>query len=36
MLRAGRFLRATRNGKQMIYASVNDRVRCILVDLVAW
>ncbi|PWB84319.1 MAG: transcriptional regulator [Methylocystaceae bacterium] len=34
LLRAGRFLRATRHGKQMIYASVDDRVRCILVDLV--
>jgi ArsR family transcriptional regulator, lead/cadmium/zinc/bismuth-responsive transcriptional repressor len=34
LLRASRFLRATRRGKQMIYASVDDRVRCILVDLV--
>ena len=34
LLRAGRFLRAMRHGKQMIYASVDDRVRCILVDLV--
>jgi DNA-binding transcriptional ArsR family regulator len=34
LLRASRFLSATRNGKQMIYASVDDRVRCILVDLV--
>jgi DNA-binding transcriptional ArsR family regulator len=34
LLRAGRYLRATRQGKQMIYASVDDRVRCILVDLV--
>jgi hypothetical protein len=32
LLRASR-LRATRNGKQMIYASVGDRVRCIVVDL---
>ena len=34
MLRAGRFLRSTRNGKQIIYAPVDDRVRCILEDLV--
>lgn len=34
MLRASRFLRSTRNGKQMIYSPVDDRVRCILEDLV--
>jgi len=34
MLRASRFLRATRNGKQIIYSPVDDRVRCILEDLV--
>lgn len=34
MLRAGRFLRSARNGKQIIYAPVDDRVRCILEDLV--
>lgn len=33
MLRASRFLRATRNGKQIIYLPVDDRVRCILEDL---
>ena len=35
MLRASRLLRATRNGKQMIYAPVDDRVRCIVIDLAA-
>ena len=34
MLRASRFLRSRRNGKQMIYSPVDDRVRCILEDLV--
>lgn len=34
MLRASRFLCATRSGKQVIYSSVDDRVRCILEDLV--
>jgi ArsR family transcriptional regulator, lead/cadmium/zinc/bismuth-responsive transcriptional repressor len=34
MLRASRFLRATRSGKQIIYSPVDDRVRCILEDLV--
>jgi DNA-binding transcriptional ArsR family regulator len=34
MLRASRFLRSTRNGKQIIYSPVDDRVRCILEDLV--
>ncbi|WP_223292156.1 ArsR/SmtB family transcription factor [Defluviicoccus vanus] len=34
MLRAGRFLRSTRNGKQIIYSPVDDRIRCILQDLV--
>lgn len=34
MLRAGRFLHSARNGKQIIYAPVDERVRCILEDLV--
>lgn len=34
MLRASRFLRSARNGKQIIYSPVDDRVRCILEDLV--
>jgi DNA-binding transcriptional ArsR family regulator len=34
ILRASRFLRATRSGKQVIYSPVDDRVRCILEDLV--
>jgi hypothetical protein len=34
MLRASRFLRSTRNGKQIIYSPVDDRVGCILEDLV--
>ena len=34
MLRASRFLRSRRNGKQIIYSPVDDRVRCILEDLV--
>lgn len=33
LLRASRLLRATRNGKQMIYALRDDRVRCIVEDL---
>ena len=33
LLRASRLLRATRNGKQMIYSSIDDRVRCIVADL---
>ena len=33
MLRASRFLRSKRNGKQIIYSAVDDRVRCILEDL---
>lgn len=35
MLRASRLLRATRNGKQIIYKPVDDRVRCIVIDLAA-
>jgi DNA-binding transcriptional ArsR family regulator len=35
VLRASRLLRATRNGKQIIYAPADDRVRCIVVDLAA-
>jgi hypothetical protein len=34
LLRAGRFLRTTRNGKQMIYEPRDERVFCIL-DLIA-
>ena len=34
LLRAGRFLRTTRNGKQMIYAPRDERVLCILSDLI--
>jgi DNA-binding transcriptional ArsR family regulator len=34
MLRASRFLRSKRNGKQIIYSPDDDRVRCILEDLV--
>lgn len=34
MLRASRFLRATRHGKQIVYSPGDDRVRCILEDLV--
>ena len=33
ILRASRLLRATRNGKQMIYSPIDDRVRCIVADL---
>ena len=34
LLRAGLFLRTTRNGKQMIYAPRDERVLCILADLI--
>lgn len=34
LLRAGRFLRTTRNGKQMIYEPRDERVFCILSDLI--
>jgi ArsR family transcriptional regulator, lead/cadmium/zinc/bismuth-responsive transcriptional repressor len=34
VLRAGLFLRATRNGKQIIYAPRDERVLCILADLI--
>lgn len=34
LLRAGRFLRTTRNGKQIIYEPCDDRVLCILADLI--
>lgn len=34
LLRAGLFLRTTRNGKQMIYALRDERVLCILADLI--
>ena len=34
LLRAGRFLRTKRNGKQMIYESCDERVICILADLI--
>lgn len=33
MLRASRLLRAERSGKQVIYSVLDDRVRCIVVDL---
>jgi DNA-binding transcriptional ArsR family regulator len=33
LLRASRLLRAIRNGKQMIYSPIDDRVRSIVVDL---
>ena len=35
MLRASCFLRSKRNGKHIIYSPADDRVRCILEDLVA-
>lgn len=35
LLRAARLLRSTRSGKQIIYSLVDDRVRCIVTDLVA-
>ena len=34
MLRASRFLGSRRNGKQIIYSPADDRIRCILEDLV--
>ena len=34
LLRAGQFLRAARNGKQMIYSLADERVLCILADLI--
>ena len=34
LLRAGRFLRTTRNGKRMIYEPRDERVFCILADLI--
>ena len=34
LLRAGRFLRTTRNGKQIIYEPRDERVFCILSDLI--
>jgi hypothetical protein len=34
MLRAGLFLRTTRNGKQIIYAPRDERVLCVLADLI--
>lgn len=33
LLRASRLLRADRRGKQIIYAPLDERVRCIVVDL---
>jgi DNA-binding transcriptional ArsR family regulator len=33
VLRASRLLRADRNGKQIIYSAVDDRVACIVADL---
>ncbi|MEQ9641424.1 MAG: metalloregulator ArsR/SmtB family transcription factor [Alphaproteobacteria bacterium] len=33
LLRASRVLRAEKCGKQVIYSSIDDRVRCIIVDL---
>ena len=35
LLRAARLLRADRNGKQIIYSPVDDRVACIVADLAA-
>ena len=35
LLRAGLFLRTTRNGKQIIYALRDERVLCILADLIS-
>jgi ArsR family transcriptional regulator len=32
-LRSSRLLRATRDGKQVIYSEADDRVRCIVTDL---
>ena len=36
LLRAGRFLRTTRNGKQIIYEPRDERVFCILSDLIGY
>ena len=33
LLRSSRLLRATRDGKQVIYSEADDRVRCIVTDL---
>lgn len=33
LLRASRLLRARRNGKQIIYSPLDERVRCIVLDL---
>lgn len=33
LLRGSRILRATRDGKQVIYSGTDDRVRCIVTDL---
>ena len=33
LLRASRLLRSDRQGKQIIYSAIDDRVRCILADL---
>ena len=33
LLRASRLLRSERHGKQVIYAPLDERVRCIVVDL---
>ena len=33
LLRASRLLRAAKNGKQVVYSPLDDRVRCIVVDL---
>jgi DNA-binding transcriptional ArsR family regulator len=35
LLRASRLLRAEKNGKQVIYSPLDERVRCIVVDLAA-
>ena len=35
LLRAGRFLRTTRDGTQIIYELCDDRVFCILADLIS-
>jgi ArsR family transcriptional regulator, lead/cadmium/zinc/bismuth-responsive transcriptional repressor len=35
LLRAARLLRADRNGKQIIYSPVDDRVACVVADLAA-
>jgi ArsR family transcriptional regulator len=33
LLRASRLLRSKRNGKQVVYSLLDERVRCIVVDL---